>query len=177
MPRLEKTSPCSSCTRNELSVVALLELVQLLEDGRAAPIHDSAHARARRWHVGEGRSTGRQALKQQSVLCQPGPSRRPVRQSRWPVRAHHLLDWKDCCRRQSTTTPNRLLAALQPAKIAQAARSQATTAVTSCVQTLNDWSWLTPKVVVSATSAASRPRAMSTRPMRGTLLRASKAYH
>jgi len=33
-----------------------------------------------------------------------------------------------------------------------------------------------PKVVDSATSHASRPRAMSTRPMRGTLLRASNVY-
>ena len=34
-----------------------------------------------------------------------------------------------------------------------------------------------PKVVVIATSAESRPRAISTRPMRGMLLRASKVYH
>src|SRR4051794_12532443 len=48
---------------------------------------------------------------------------------------------------------------------------------TSLVQTLNDSSRLTPKVVVRATSAASRPRAMRTRPMRGTLFRASNVYH
>jgi hypothetical protein len=33
-----------------------------------------------------------------------------------------------------------------------------------------------PKVLDSATSQASRPRAISTRPMRGVLLRASKVY-
>ena len=36
---------------------------------------------------------------------------------------------------------------------------------------------LGPNVVVMATSAASRPRAISTRPMRGTLLRGSNVCH
>src|ERR1043165_5797870 len=40
----------------------------------------------------------------------------------------------------------------------------------------NFFSFALPKFVVSATSAASRPRAMTMRPMRGTLCRASKVY-
>src|SRR5205085_5589671 len=50
-------------------------------------------------------------------------------------------------------------------------------AATSSVHTLKLLSVFGPKVVVIATSAASRPRASSTRPMRGMLLRASKMYH
>jgi hypothetical protein len=45
---------------------------------------------------------------------------------------------------------------------------------TSSVQTLKLVSVFGPKVVLIATSAASRPRAIITRPMRGTLWRASK---
>ena len=52
----------------------------------------------------------------------------------------------------------------------------AAAAGTSSVQTLKLASVLGPKVLLSATSAASRPRAISTRPMRGVLLRASKVY-
>ena len=47
---------------------------------------------------------------------------------------------------------------------------------TSSAQTLKRCSVLGPKVLASATSQASRPRAISTRPMRGVLLRASKVY-
>ncbi len=47
---------------------------------------------------------------------------------------------------------------------------------TSSVRTVKRSSVDGPKLVVSATSAASRPRAISTRPMRGTLLRGSKVY-
>src|SRR5436190_1027382 len=50
-------------------------------------------------------------------------------------------------------------------------------AATSSVHTEKLLSVFGPKVVVIATSAASRPRAISTRPMRGMLLRASKMYH
>src|SRR6185295_2837805 len=49
-------------------------------------------------------------------------------------------------------------------------------AATSSVHTLKLSSVDGPKLVVSATSAASRPRAISTRPMRGTLLRGSNVY-
>jgi len=49
-------------------------------------------------------------------------------------------------------------------------------AVTSSVQTRNVSSVLGPNVVQIATSAASRPRAMRTRPMRGTWLRGSNVY-
>ena len=47
---------------------------------------------------------------------------------------------------------------------------------TSSVTTLKPMSFAGPKLVESATSVASRPRAMSTRPMRGLLWRASKVY-
>ncbi len=47
---------------------------------------------------------------------------------------------------------------------------------TSSVQTLKLDSVLRPNVLLIATSAASRPRAMRTRPMRGTLLRGSNVY-
>ena len=46
----------------------------------------------------------------------------------------------------------------------------------SSVQTLKLTSVLAPKVVLIATSIASRPLAISTRPIRGTLLRGSKVY-
>lgn len=46
----------------------------------------------------------------------------------------------------------------------------------SSVHTLKLFSVLGPKVVLIGTSAASRPRAISTRPMRGVLFRASKVY-
>jgi hypothetical protein len=48
---------------------------------------------------------------------------------------------------------------------------------TSSVQTRNDFSLFGPNVVLMATSEASRPRAIKTRPIRGMLLRASKVYH
>ena len=47
---------------------------------------------------------------------------------------------------------------------------------TSSVTTLKPASLAGPKLVESATSVASRPRAMSTRPIRGLLWRASKVY-
>jgi len=47
---------------------------------------------------------------------------------------------------------------------------------TSSVQTLKPTSVLGPKVWVIDTSAASRPEAISTRPMRGSLCRASNVY-
>ena len=47
---------------------------------------------------------------------------------------------------------------------------------TSSLQTLKLCSVFGPKVLARATSQASRPRASSTRPMRGVLLRASKVY-
>src|SRR3979411_3256581 len=47
---------------------------------------------------------------------------------------------------------------------------------TSSVQTLKLTSVLAPNVVLIATSIASRPLAISTRPIRGTLLRGSKVY-
>jgi hypothetical protein len=47
---------------------------------------------------------------------------------------------------------------------------------TTSHHTLKDSSVFGPKVLDSATSQASRPRAISTRPMRGVLLRASKVY-
>jgi hypothetical protein len=49
-------------------------------------------------------------------------------------------------------------------------------ATTSSVQTLKLSSVFGPNVLDSATSQASRPRAINTRPMRGVLLRASKMY-
>jgi hypothetical protein len=57
-------------------------------------------------------------------------------------------------------------------------RSQAlsTPGGTSSVHTRKLSSVLGPKVVLIATSDASRPRAISTRPIRGVLLRASKVY-
>lgn len=48
--------------------------------------------------------------------------------------------------------------------------------LTSSVRTLKLFRVLGPKVLLMATSAASRPRAINTRPMRGVLLRASKMY-
>src|SRR3954470_17118626 len=47
----------------------------------------------------------------------------------------------------------------------------------SSVTTVNFFSVFGPNVVLIGTSAASRPRAMSTRPMRGVLCRASNVYH
>src|SRR4029453_2327724 len=47
---------------------------------------------------------------------------------------------------------------------------------TSSVHTRKDWSIEVPKDVLIATSAASRPRAMRLRPMRGAVWRASKVY-
>jgi len=49
--------------------------------------------------------------------------------------------------------------------------------VISSVTTVKLLSVFGPKVVLIATSAASRPRAISTRPMRGMLWRASNVYH
>src|SRR5262249_33532751 len=46
----------------------------------------------------------------------------------------------------------------------------------SSVCTAKRLSTFGPKVVLNATSAASRPRAITIRPMRGTLCRASNAY-
>lgn len=48
--------------------------------------------------------------------------------------------------------------------------------LTSSAQTLKLFSVVGPNVLLIATSAASRPRAISTRPIRGTLNRASKVY-
>jgi hypothetical protein len=48
--------------------------------------------------------------------------------------------------------------------------------IISSVTTLKPMRMLGPNVVVMATSIASRPLAISTRPIRGTLLRASKVY-
>ena len=48
---------------------------------------------------------------------------------------------------------------------------------TSSVTTSNLTSSAAPKLVEIATSVASRPVAISTRPMRGRLCRASKVYH
>src|SRR5581483_10094528 len=50
-------------------------------------------------------------------------------------------------------------------------------ATTSSLTTTNFVSVMRPKLVVSATSAASRPVPIRMRPMRGTLWRASKVYH
>src|SRR5437762_6355093 len=47
---------------------------------------------------------------------------------------------------------------------------------TSSVHTLKLANVLGPNVLLIATSAASRPRAISTLPIRGVLLRASKVY-
>ena len=47
----------------------------------------------------------------------------------------------------------------------------------SSVQTVNWRSSATPKAVVNATSVASRPQAMSTRPIRRALCRASRVHH
>jgi hypothetical protein len=47
---------------------------------------------------------------------------------------------------------------------------------TASVQTVKLFSVLGPNVLLIATSAASRPGAISTRPTRGTLFRASKVY-
>ncbi len=49
-------------------------------------------------------------------------------------------------------------------------------ATTPSITTLKPASPAAPKLVESATSVASRPRAMSTRPIRGVLWRASKVY-
>src|ERR1019366_1721124 len=49
--------------------------------------------------------------------------------------------------------------------------------VTSSVHTRKLSRVLGPNVVVMATSAASRPRAINTRPIRGTLFRGSNMYH
>ena len=48
---------------------------------------------------------------------------------------------------------------------------------TSSLTTKNFVSVMRPKLVVSATSAASRPVAIRMRPMRGWLWRASNVYH
>ena len=58
-----------------------------------------------------------------------------------------------------------------------AARYSGQGAATSSVHTEKLLSVFGPKVVLIATSAASRPRAINTRPMRGMLLRASNVYH
>ncbi len=47
----------------------------------------------------------------------------------------------------------------------------------SSAQTLNPSSRLGPKVLLMGTSAASRPRAIRIRPIRGVLLRGSKVYY
>src|SRR5689334_15092818 len=54
---------------------------------------------------------------------------------------------------------------------------QAGVGTTSSVTTTNFVSVIRPKLVVSATSAASRPVAIRMRPMRSVLWRASKVYH
>ena len=48
---------------------------------------------------------------------------------------------------------------------------------TGSVQTVKPVRVVAPKDVVRATSTASRPRPISTRPMRGSLCRASSVYH
>src|SRR5947209_2008919 len=50
-------------------------------------------------------------------------------------------------------------------------------ATTSSLTTTNFARFIRPKLVVSATSAASRPVAIRMRPIRGWLWRASKVYH
>ena len=57
------------------------------------------------------------------------------------------------------------------------AGTMAPLSVISSVQMLKLSSVLGPNVVTIATSAASRPRAISTRPILGTLFRGSKMYH
>ncbi len=50
----------------------------------------------------------------------------------------------------------------------------------SVISSVHTWNFVKvpgPNEVVSATSVASRPRAIKTRPMRGALCRASSAYH
>ena len=49
-------------------------------------------------------------------------------------------------------------------------------ATTSSVMTVKPLNVAGPKMVESATSVASRPRAITTRPMRGLLWRASNVY-
>src|SRR6186713_1425537 len=49
--------------------------------------------------------------------------------------------------------------------------------MTSSVHTRKLFNVHSPKVAEIATSAASRPRASNTRPMRGVLCRASNVYH
>ena len=60
------------------------------------------------------------------------------------------------------------------AAIAQNRRGGHSTAATSSVHTVKLLSVFGPKLVLSATFATSRPRAISTRPIHGMLLRASK---
>jgi hypothetical protein len=67
-------------------------------------------------------------------------------------------------------------AALRFAHVCPAAPQPVSPSFTSSVQTLKLFRVLGPKVLLMATSAASRPRAINTRPMRGVLLRASKVY-
>src|ERR1700730_8769092 len=60
--------------------------------------------------------------------------------------------------------------------VAAGTETTATAYTSSSVQTLKLTSVLGPNVWVIGTSAASRPCAIRTRPMRGVLLRASKVY-
>src|SRR5258707_15765019 len=70
------------------------------------------------------------------------------------------------------------LAMLSAASSSSASSSEGgASPVTSSDHTVIEFSRLLPYCVVSATSMASRPRPITTRPMRGTLCRASKVYH
>src|ERR1700679_4243858 len=93
-----------------------------------------------------------------------------------------LLRWRSFCRLRSFRI---LIAgdAFQPdagrfnRPAFQAAPRTRDSATTSSVTTRKLLSHDTPKDVVIATSAASRPVAIRTRPIRGALLRASKVHH
>src|SRR2546421_8182731 len=84
--------------------------------------------------------------------------RQQVQESSAPTVLHCLCDSNDVGRPTQHSCP---------------ARHEDACGATSSVHTLKPDSVLEPKVLLMATSVASRPRAMSTRPIRGTLFRGS----
>src|SRR5664279_2258164 len=72
-----------------------------------------------------------------------------------------------CCRRPASYCP----------RIASPEHQSGFSSASWSVQTVKLRSVSGPNDVLIATSTASRPRASSTRPTRGTLLRASNVYH
>ena len=143
---------------HSFAMITRFKRIQLFKDVGRARIDYTQNARPRRLKVRVNPAILPTHVERQPVIMQTYDSRGDGELKRRPDAGGNLIDPK--------------IAAV--GKVPDHARLPA---MEISVRTLNDSSRLTPKIVVRATSAASRPRAIKMRPMRGVLLRASKANH